>query len=327
MSRKREIDLDIVRGMIIVMVAFYHSINTDFARVDHWFQVTYLVLSMIMMPTFMFVSGIVLALSSKPIYNFKDYLTLSLKRMERLLVPYLLLAIAVFTGKMLLQQFLNLEKTVAASDVLAILIAPKTSSFASYLWFIYILLEYYLVVPLIQWLAPNLWLHICLVIGVVLHFVPGSDFLGAKQFNEFLLFFVLGIAMRKQYDVYLRYIKKFFIPIAVILATAIALIFFIHVPILVISLLSIPTLHQFARTSLGGSIGFFRLTGAYMYPIYLTNVIFINTFKAGYSAFFPMHGFPFVVYTSLCVAIGTFGPITVQRLIISRIPYFKSIIR
>jgi fucose 4-O-acetylase-like acetyltransferase len=102
------------------MVAFCHSINTDFESVDRWFQLTYLVLNMIMMPAFMFVSGIVLALSTKTVRDFKEYVSLSLKRTERLLVPYILFALTVFAGKLLLQHFSGLEKPVSADDFLSI---------------------------------------------------------------------------------------------------------------------------------------------------------------------------------------------------------------
>lgn len=327
MSHKRETDLDIVRGMIIVMVAFCHSVNTDFASADRWFQVTYLVFSMAMMPAFMFVSGIVLTLSTNPIRTFGDYVSLSLKRVKRLLVPYLLFALLVFSGKLLLQQFSGLEKPVTPGDLLTILIEPKASPFASYLWFIYVLLQYYLVVPFIQWLIPRWWLPVCLVLGVVLLFVPGSDILAIKQFNELFLFFVLGIAVRRWYDVYLRCIERAFIPAVLLLALSVVLVVNTYFPPLVIGLLSIPVLHQFARTRLGGSIGFFQLAGLYMYPIYLMNTMFINVFKIGYSAFLPMHGAFFAAYTALCVVVGTMGPIAVQRLIISRTPYLNTIIR
>lgn len=327
MRHKRETDLDIARGIIIVMVAFCHSINTDFESVDRWFQLTYLVLNMIMMPAFMFVSGIVLALSTKTVRDFKEYVSLSLKRTERLLVPYILFALTVFAGKLLLQHFSGLEKPVSADDFLSILIKPKASPFGSYLWFIYVLLQYYMIVPLLQRLFPRHWLRICLGLGVILLFVPGSDFLATKQFNEFFLFFVLGIAARKHYDIYLLGIEKYFLPATTVLVLGIALIITNYFPILLISLVSIPVLHQLARTEYVGTIGFFRLTGKHIYPIYLMNTMFINIFKIFYSQFFPMHGGSFILYVAGCVAVGTLGPVAAQRLVISHTPYLKTLIR
>ena len=327
MSHKRETDLDIARGVIIIMVAFCHSINTEFYSVDRWFQLTYLVMNMIMMPAFMFVSGIVLALSTKPVHNFREYVLLSIKRIERLLVPYILFAFAVFAGKLLLQYFSGREKPVSPGDLLGSLIEPKASPFGSYLWFIYVLLQYYILVPLIQLLLPVHWLRICLIFSVTLQFIPGSDFLATKQFNEYFLFFVLGIIARKNYYTYIEFIEKFFPVFTSILIFGVTLIIVRDFPIIIISLVSIPVLHQLARSELFRSIGFFRLAGSHIYPIYLMNTMFINIFKMLYSTVLPMHGASFAIYVTGCVLLGTLGPVAAQRFVISRIPYLRTIIR
>ena len=139
----RELDLDIMRGI------HRHGSLLPFDQyrfpgpASRWFQTSYFTLQLVMMPSFMFVSGIVYSLSDKRPDCLKAYLDLTLKRIKRLLIPFILFSTIIFLGKLVLQQFATLEKTVALRKIFEqIILTPKASAFGSYFWFIYVLLEY-----------------------------------------------------------------------------------------------------------------------------------------------------------------------------------------
>jgi hypothetical protein len=178
-----------------------------------------------------------------------------------------------------------------------------------------------MIVPLLHRLFPRHWLRICLGLGVILLFVPGSDFLATKQFNEFFLFFVLGIAARKHYDIYLLGIEKYFLPATTVLVLGIALIITNYFPILLITLCPSRYCTSSPALSYVGTIGFIP-SDRKKYLSYIFNEynVLSTSSKSSTLSFSPCTEGLLSSMLQAASRWGTLGPVAAQRLVISN-PY------
>ncbi len=322
------VDLDVARGMMILLMVFRHAVNTTLPEDLPLYVYLYLISDWFNMPFFMFISGIVSAFSIKRLDVLSDFFSLLKSRAIRLLIPYFLFAGIVFAGKMLLQNVVTLEKPVSGFNALfMIILAPKQSSFGSYLWFVYVLFLFYFVVSLAKFLLKKNWMPVCLALGFILQFVEGTDYLAIKQFNAYFFYFVFGNYVYKHYSSYLDFIQKYRYVFILMLGLFIGVTSLVEMTPFIVGMLSLPVLHYFSRIDWVENNCFLLLCGRYMYPIYLMNTFFINFFKMLYACVFPLDGGSFLFFALLCIPVGVLGPYITQRMVIRRIPYLNTIIR
>src|SRR5256885_10192662 len=120
------------------------------------------------MPLFMALTGIAFALSLPRFAAWRDVRRYTLKRVERLFVPYVLFGVAIIGGKLLAARFVHVDNVPNEHALLALLVTP-TESGAGFLWFIYVLSIYLLLVPALFYMVGRRPLPL-LIAGIALNF-------------------------------------------------------------------------------------------------------------------------------------------------------------
>jgi peptidoglycan/LPS O-acetylase OafA/YrhL len=138
----------------------------------------------------MFVSGYVYCLTSQR--KSVEYKSFIWNKFKRLLVPYFFVSILIITLKLLTERGAYLENPVTADAFFKILYLPTTAGY--FLWFAYTLFLIFLTVPFFN---SNKKLLVLLTSAFILKYLPFTlpAFFGLRQFQNMLLFYVLGVAL------------------------------------------------------------------------------------------------------------------------------------
>jgi fucose 4-O-acetylase-like acetyltransferase len=100
-------------------------------------------------PLFIFVSGFLLYYTMPTISSISNYQKYIFKKINRLVPSFLFFATVIFITKILLESNLKVDNPVNSYwDFFKIFYMP-TFSFAGYLWYIYVLLLYYIILPIL----------------------------------------------------------------------------------------------------------------------------------------------------------------------------------
>jgi peptidoglycan/LPS O-acetylase OafA/YrhL len=327
MAAQRRLDLDIGRGLMMVLLVFRHAVSTEFPRQNDWYVLLYQVSHWFQMPVFMFFSGIVMAVSFRKCNSLPEYARYLKQRFLRLIPAYLLFATIIFAGKMLLQQVVAVENPIKdLDDYLTIFISPRSSPFASYLWFLYVLFAYYMIVSAyLHFISENpLFL---LLLSIVLNFVKGPDTMALNLICEYSLYFALGLYVTRFYDNYVHFIDTYFFPLLFLFLAMCAMGVFVELPSYTpIALTALPALHGFSRRGFVLNSKWLQTVGLYMYPIYLINTIPINVIRIVALRFVSWNGMNFLIVLPVLMLSGILIPIAIQKYAISRIPILNKII-
>ncbi len=142
------------------------------------------------MPLFMFASGYVYIATKRDV-GYKDFLV---KKIRRLMVPYLATSVVVITLKLLTQGSLSVDNPVTSASFLRMFYLPEAGYF---LWFIWALWWMFVIVPLMKTKQSRLlFFFVCLV----LHFIPMSlpDVFCLSQCKQMIVFFMFGVVAYEQ---------------------------------------------------------------------------------------------------------------------------------
>jgi fucose 4-O-acetylase-like acetyltransferase len=183
-------DINILTGLAIVFVVIGHlvtgpEINTNSI---HWYKFLKEYIYSFHMPLFIFVSGFLLHYTMPSILTISDYTDYATKKIVRLMPSFLFFAIVVFAIKILLERNLKVDNPVNSySDFFKIFYMP-TFSFAGYLWYIYVLLLYYLTLPI---LMQKVKVELLLLASIPFAFIPLTPFFLNPQIYRFWYFQIL----------------------------------------------------------------------------------------------------------------------------------------
>lgn len=179
---KRIVFIDVAKALCIILVVVGHYFPDNSPG---WYVALHDVIYTFHMPLFMFASGYVYIATGKVV----PYGTFLLKKVRRLMVPYLTVSVIVITIKLLAQGGMSVDSPVTPLSYLKMFYLPEAGYF---LWFIWALWWMFVLVPLFR--TPRS--RLCLFAAcLLLHYVPAGlpqEFCLA-QFKNMLVFFMLGV--------------------------------------------------------------------------------------------------------------------------------------
>lgn len=320
---ERLTDIDRAKGLAIFLVVLGHIIAGDPPKGNAWFEEFVRIIYSFHMPFFMYLSGFVMFYTFKAMENFTGYFTYVQKKAVRIVPAFFLFGIVILLGKMAAAPVMHVDNQPTANfiqGVLGIILTPGQSA-AKGLWFVYVLFEFYLIVPLLLFVfGGRIWPII--LIGLGLAFVSGPAILMLEGVFEYLVYFAVGMlsaGSTLQFNSILnKYHKLFF----VIFLASLPLIYSqLAYPTakLIIGLLSIPALHGLVRTAMLARWEFLATWGLFSFSIYLMNTIVIGLAKGITFKFASWDGSNFIWIAPLVFCAGFFGPIIVKKHIFAHI--------
>lgn len=330
MYKKRLIELDLAKGFAILLVVIGHIADPGIEPMvvgnDFYFLLKKIIYSF-HMPFFMFISGMIFFYSFKKIDTIKDFFNFTLKKAERLLLPFLLMGILIFFGKQIVSQVMyvnNLHSTSFFDSFITLLTSPMESISRS-LWFIYVLFEYYIVFTILLHLTKKT--KYFLIIGLLLYFIPVTKLFALDKFSIYFIFFALGIYLMENYDKFKIILNKYGTIFFFILLFS---LFFrnnfeLKEAMLIYGVLSIPSiLGLFIKYDYLNNTFFYTL-GKYTFVIYLFNIIFISLTIGVFSKFISLNGIYLTLILPIIISCGIIGPILLKKYFFNKFNYLKKI--
>lgn len=122
MLTNRIISLDIAKAICIILVVVGHYIPDNSPQ---WYRLIHDMIYTFHMPLFMFASGYVYIATKKDI----GYGSFLIKKIKRLMIPYITTSIMVISIKMLMQGGLSVEDPVTWRSYLKMFYLPEAGDF------------------------------------------------------------------------------------------------------------------------------------------------------------------------------------------------------
>lgn len=318
MTRKRLTDIDIAVGISIILVVYGHlQFQLDLPK---WYLHSRNFIYKFHMPLFMFFSGFIMSLSYYKIKNFIQYLDFMKKKINKFLPAYLFFSLTFLIYDTYQTGFDMNELKV---NLMNILFIPSKAP-AGFLWYVYILLQFYFILPILKIFTKKYW-YLLIVFGFSLHFFDITYFFNLNLFCFYFIFIFLGILANSNIDKYYFFIEKFGL---IFLTIFIALIFSYDLisSKLLLGLISIPAIHYISlklkKLVISKQIA---QVGKFTYYIYLMNTLVMGSLYTILISFFKFE-INITILLLLFIS-GIFMPIYIYKKLISKIHILKRIIK
>jgi fucose 4-O-acetylase-like acetyltransferase len=327
MGKQRLAELDLAKGLAIFLVVFGHLVTGPDPLGNSWYVTLKVLVYEFHMPFFMFLSGAVFQVTFRASGNFRTTLQFITSRVQRLLPAFVLFSAVIWAGKHAASQFLvvNNFDSRGFAELIEIYLSPSTSVARS-LWYIYVLLELYVLFAIVKTLTRGRLLpafFLAALLRALYQFAQVPTTLAANLLCEYAIFFVIGMALARSFDVVMPWLKDRALLLYCVFACSFLSMMVLPHPWTkaIIGLASLPAVLVFASsfTSTRDQSAL-RLLGEYTFTIYLMNTLFIGFFKGIMLKFIPWDGLYFVLHFFVLLTMGVLGPIAVHRLIFTRIP-------
>lgn len=174
--------LDIAKALCIIAVVLGHF--NPSSTTEAWDRVTYF-LNSFHMPLFMFASGMLFSYGRKNV----SYLTFLRGKLKRIAVPYLITSVAIILIKLSAQTFVSVDHSVEPFSLVRMFWYPSA---AYHLWFLWVLMTIFLIVPLFK---SKKSVYALTGLALILHFLPVEfpSIFCLFMFKEMFIFFMLGV--------------------------------------------------------------------------------------------------------------------------------------
>ena len=204
-------------------------------------------------------------------------------------------------------------------------------SFSAYLWYVYVLFEFCLLLPLLLLILGKI--EYVLIFAAVIHYFSCPDVMGLNMICRYLLYFTIGAVCVKYYTTYTRYLDRvgwFFIVLflgAAVYSYHAFLYQYMHdsdmlvpLPGIMIALLSIPAIHSLVRMHHLKNAKLLYHLAAFSFPIYLMNTIAIGTMKGAAMKLtgWDYHEFHILVPFLLLGGLGV--PVVIKKYLFKYVP-------
>ncbi|MBU2922167.1 acyltransferase [Winogradskyella psychrotolerans] len=313
-------DVDVAIGIAIMLVVYGHLLFN--VKDLDWFVNSRKLIYKFHMPLFMFFSGFLMSYTYKPVNNIQEYLIFIKKKIKKFLPPYVLFSLIFLTFDYL---FYGLSITELKDTVISIFVYPSEGS-AGFLWYVYVLLEFYIVFPLIMMVAKKQFLPL-LIFTILLQFIDIPKLLGLYFFAFYFLFIVLGIMATKHLELYYKYLSKFgliFVALFVVILIMSA-VDYVQFPKTVMGLASIPAIHyisiKLANYKWSNKLVYI---GQHSFYIYLMNTLIMGALFLFFTKVLKINNLELI--SPVLMVAGTYIPILIYRKIIRKIPILNRII-
>ncbi len=325
MASRRVSDIDKLKGLAIFLVVLGHIVAREPPADNQWYVTLKDSLYLFHMPLFMFLSGLILAYTRKPIASLAEYRNYLWGKFLRLMPAYLLFSLVVFSAKFLAGRHMHVDNGVSSVfSYFDVLINPL-SSYCAYLWYIYVLFIFYALAP-IGYAITKSRIHWLLPLAFAIHFLQLPGIFALSSIGEYAIMFFLGCTAGDHYDRYSQWLERhgaFFVtPFLVVLCFAVSW----GVPKLALGLMSVPACHAMVGMRLADRWNVLKTLGMYTFPIYLMNTLFIGATKGMMLKFTSWDGLNFLWFAPVLLAAGILGPILAKELLIRRIPALDRIV-
>lgn len=312
-TSKRLDAVDKLKGLAILLVVVGHLVAREAPAGNHWYVVLKDTLYLFHMPLFMFLSGLILAYSRKPITSLAGYGQYVAGKFQRLMPAYLAFSLVVFAGKMLAGRFLHVDNAPESWLSYFDVVINPLGSYCAFLWYIQVLFLFYAIMP-VGYYATRQQIHYLLPICLLAHFVPWPNFLGLSSLGEYAFVFCLGCVAGDHYATFSKWMERhgalFVIPFAVSLLVATT----IGIPKLIMGLLSIPACYMLVGCWTKDRWQVWSCMGHYTFPIYLMNTLYIGVTKAVLLKFASWDGLNFFWFAPILLVAGLLGPIATYEI-------------
>ncbi len=305
--------IDKLKGLAILLVVVGHLVARDAPAGNDWYVTLKNTVYLFHMPLFMFLSGLILAYSRKPITSLAGYGHYVQGKFKRLMPAYLLFSLVVFTGKMLAGRFLHVDNAPESwLNYFDVIINPL-GSYCAYLWYIQVLFLFYAIMPL-GYYATNQRIYWLLPLCLVIHFVPLPGYFGLSSLGEYALVFCLGCLAGDHYSDYSKWVSRFGVLFVLPFLFALVVATSWGIPKLVLGFLSIPACHVLVGLWATDRWKVWSTMGHYTFPIYLMNTLYIGVAKAVLFKFVSWDGVNFLGFVPILLAAGIVGPIVTYEI-------------
>lgn len=315
-SRQRLREIDLAKGIGIILVVAGHLVAGSPPRGNEWFLTFKGLLYSFHMPFFMYLSGYVYYYSGRYQVGRSEYPGFVWKLTKRLLVPFLALGLITLIGKIVFSKFMYVDNPPAGlwEGVLQMIYFTRWSP-ATAIWYLFVLYVYSVLMPLVGRRFGMLY-PVLLVAALLLWIYPLPPRIYGDRVSEFLLFFVLGMVACKFRGAWEPILKRF--SLALVAAFALALFALTQVGspwiVLACAILGTAALHSI---TLHMDVEKYRplvVIGEYSLVIYLLNTITIGLTKGVLLQFFSWNYGAFFVYLPLLMAGGLVLPMIARLL-------------
>ncbi len=269
------------------------------------------------MPFFMYLSGFVMLYTFKPFPTVSAYSEYVFSRFKRLAPGFFCFAIIILAGKILASQVVHVDNQPAGifQGILDIILTPGLSA-AKGLWFVYVLFEFYLVVPLLLFIFGGRAIGV-VVIGLLVHFLPSTPLFMLDGAFEYLVYFGIGATVAQYYMTIEPWLDRHRIILLVLFFVSFLMLEYspLAYPVtkLIIGCLSIPALHALVRMTPFSNSKMLLGWGLVSYAIYLMNTIAIGFTKGVLLRFVSWDGTNFLFVAPILLLAGFYGPIVLKR--------------
>lgn len=313
-------DVDVAIAIAIMLVVYGHLLFN--VKDLDWFVNSRRLIYNFHMPLFMFFSGFLMSYTYKPVKSKKEYLIFLKKKLKKFLPPYLLFSIIFLAFDYF---FYGLTIAELKETIISIFINPSEGP-AGFLWYVYVLLEFYIVFPLLMMIAKK-HLFKLLLFSVLFQFIEISKLLGLYFFASYFVFIVLGILVTKHLELYYKYLSKLgliFVAVFIIILTLVA-INYIQLPKVIMGLSSIPVIHyiaiKFVNFKWSDNLIYI---GQHSFYIYLMNTLVMGVLFLFFTKVLKINNLELI--SPVLMVAGTYLPILIYRKIIRKIPILNRVI-
>lgn len=318
--------LDAAKGLAIMLVVWGHVVARDIKPAGNdWYPWVNARLYAFHMTFFFFLAGY--AYFYKP---HSDWMGKWRRTALRLVPAYLLFSLLVLVAKQVAVRFAPVDRPLGAlADELLQQMLYPTLGFASFLWFIVVVLLVQAATPLLLG-AVRGRLAVALALAAALHLLSVSghvtDLFALKEFCRYLLFFLLG-AWAVQHQASFNAMCGRWYGWALSLLAALLLLPMVWLPTIA-GALSLPALFGLSQALCQrGRGGWLIFLGLNSFTIYLMNSLCLGLGRVVVLRTVGWDDWRFPPLALLLLALGLLGPIAVQRLLLSRQPYLNRITR
>lgn len=323
---ERLYDMDRLKGLAIFLVVLGHLVATG-ATLEgaDWFLQLKAYIYKFHMPLFMFTSGVIFFYTyerNKPV-NIKSYWTYAAKKNHRLMPAYLIFAMVIIIGKILASNVMHVDNVEydIFNSIVAVIVDPARSSAGS-LWYIYVLLQLYLLAPVVLKYVNGKY-YVLLMVSFVLHYIPVTSYFMLDRLFEYSLYFSLGIVAVNNYDLYKSMVNRYKYVFIVLFLSSFLMIDYVSDvnSKLIIGLFSIPAIHAIVLVTFLNNSKFLLVLAKYTFSIYLMNTIAIGLAKGILFKFVYWDNNYFVIFLVILLMSGLFVPILVKKYIFKHFNY------
>jgi len=313
-------DVDVAIGIAIILVVYGHLLFN--VRDLDWFVNSRKLIYKFHMPLFMFFSGFLMSYTYKPIKNRDEYFVFLKKKIKKFLPPYLLFS---FVFLVFDHFFYGFTITELKETVVSTFLYPAEGS-AGFLWYVYVLLEFYVVFPLLMIIAKN-HLFKLLLFSILLQFIKVPELFGLNFFVFYLVFIVLGIIATKNLVMYYKYLSKLGVIFAAqfIIILTLTSLDYIQIPKMIIGLSSIPAVHFISLKLMTTKFNKQLMhIGQHSFYIYLMNTLIMGAMFLFFTKILKITNLELI--SPILMISGVYIPIFIYRKIIRKTPILNQVI-